>query len=128
MTKFLPFVIDLEGYYTNQKCFILTGNNLFYLCSFFNSKLFKFCFRDNFPELLGGTRELSKVFFDKIPVKQISEAAEQPFKDLVLKILELKKQDPTVDTTALEGEIDHLVYQLYDLTDEEIAIIEGSVW
>jgi type II restriction/modification system DNA methylase subunit YeeA len=28
--------------------------------------------------------------------------------------------------TATDDEIDHLVYQLYDLTDEEIAIVEGT--
>jgi hypothetical protein len=36
--------------------------------------------------------------------------------------LELKKQKS--DTTALESEIDLLVYQLYDLTPDEIKIIE----
>ena len=30
-----------------------------------------------------------------------------------------------VDTSALEGQIDALVYELYGLTDEEIAIVEG---
>jgi len=125
MTKYLPFVLDLdEHYYTNQKCFIITATNLFYLTSFFNSNLFKFCFRDNFPELLGGTRELSKVFFDKIPVKQISEEDEKPFKQKVEQILSLKKSDPKADTGALESEIDRMVYALYELTPEEIAIVE----
>jgi hypothetical protein len=31
-----------------------------------------------------------------------------------------------VDTTALEREIDRLVYELYGLTEEEIAIVEGG--
>ena len=39
--------------------------------------LFKFCFRESFPELQGGTREMSKIFFDKIPVKQISNKEEE---------------------------------------------------
>ena len=30
------------------------------------------------------------------------------------------------DTTALEREIDRLVYELYDLTPEEIAVVEGA--
>ena len=34
------------------------------------------------------------------------------------------KRDPKADTTALEREIDQLVYQLYDLTPKEIAIVE----
>jgi hypothetical protein len=128
MTKFLPFVIDLDGeFYHNDKSFHLVSDRIHWLGAFFNSKLFDYCFRDNFPELLGGTRELRKVFFDKIPVKQISESSEQPFKDLVLKILELKKQNPTVDTSELESQIDQLVYQLYDLTAEEIEIIENGV-
>ena len=128
MTKFLPFVIDLEGeFYHNDKSFHLISDRIYCLGSFFNSKLFDYCFRDNFPELLGGTRELRKVFFDKIPVKQISDEAEQPFKDLVLRILELKKQNPSADTSDLEAEIDQLIYQLYGLTEEEIAIIENEL-
>jgi len=31
------------------------------------------------------------------------------------------------DTSALEGEIDRMVYELYGLTEEEIAIVEGKV-
>jgi hypothetical protein len=38
----------------------------------------------------------------------------------------LKKANPQTDTRELEREIDRLVYQLYDLTDEEIAIVEGK--
>lgn len=75
MTKYLPFAYDETGYFTNQKCFIITGEHLKYLSVVFNSKLFKFCFRQNFPELLGETFELSKVFFDQIPIK-VPTAAE----------------------------------------------------
>lgn len=38
----------------------------------------------------------------------------------------MKKSDLSVDTSLLESQIDALVYQLYDLTPEEIAIIEGK--
>lgn len=68
MTKYMPFYLDKEGYFTNQKCFILTGSNLAYLTTFFNSNVFKICYRDNFPELQGGTRELSKIFFENIRI------------------------------------------------------------
>ena len=40
-------------------------------------------------------------------------------------IIEIKKQNPLADTTALETQIDQLVYKLYDLTEEEIKIVEG---
>jgi len=45
---------------------------------------------------------------------------------LVDQILASKRTDPQTDTTALEREIDWLVYQLYGLTEEEIAVVEGK--
>jgi hypothetical protein len=44
MTSVLPFVYDKGAFYTNQKCFIITGERLGYLTAFFNSKLFRYCF------------------------------------------------------------------------------------
>ena len=41
-------------------------------------------------------------------------------------ILIAKKANPQADTAALEAEIDQMVYELYGLTEEEIAIVEGS--
>lgn len=126
MTKFLPFVIDLEdNFYHNDKSFHLLTERIFWLGAFLNSKLFRFCFQNNFPELLGGTRELRKVFFDKIPVKKVSGNEELPFKKLVTSILRIKKQNPSTDTTDLENQIDQLVYKLYDLTEEEIKIVKN---
>jgi len=45
---------------------------------------------------------------------------------LVDQILSIKKQNPDEDTSHLEKQIDQLVYKLYDLTEEEIKIIEGA--
>ena len=46
--------------------------------------------------------------------------------DLVNEILSIKKQNHSANITALEPQIDQLVYQLYDLTEEEIKIIEAN--
>jgi len=60
----------------------------------------------------------------KIPIKNVSPNEQIPFINLVTQILAAKKQDPNADTSALEKEIDQLVYQLYGLTEEEIQIVE----
>ncbi len=39
---------------------------------------------------------------------------------------EAKRAEPQADTSALEGEIDQLVYQLYGLSEDEIGIVEGQ--
>ena len=121
MTKHMPFIYDEIGYFTNDKGFIVTGKNLKYLTILFNSNLFKYCFRDNFPELLGGTRELRKIFFDKIPIKTVTENEEQEFNQLMDKIT-----SKSHNINILEKEANDLIYKHYNLSKEEIAIIEQS--
>jgi hypothetical protein len=122
MTKYLPFAYDETGYFTNQKCFIITGEQLKYLTVVFNSKLFKFCFRQNFPELLGETFELSKVFFDKIPIKEPSQAELAIFEPLAGWLALLHHLIRTENNTSLEVKqwaeffeylANGLVYELY---------------
>ncbi len=117
MTKFLPFYFDCDGYYTNQKCFIITGKQLAFLSAFFNSSLFKYCFKDNFPELQGGTRELSKIFFEKLPVITISDELNLIFEEKVLEIQNFKRNG--LNTKELEIALDHLIFELYDLEQNE---------
>lgn len=128
MTKFLPFAYDETGLVTNQKCFILSGERLKYLLGVFNSTLWKFCFRNRFPELLGETYELSKVFFDKIPIKVPDPKEEAEMERLVNQILAAKKLNPKADTTDLERQIDVLVYRLYGLTYEEVKVVDPGFW
>lgn len=126
ITKFLWFTMDIEGYFTNDRCYFISGKNLEYLSAILNSKIFRFCFANNFPELQGNSKKMLKVIFEQIPIKKIIEEEQQPFIEKVNQILSLKKENPEVDTTALEAEIDTLVYKLYNLTDEEISIVENS--
>ena len=126
MTKFLPFYYDDCGFMTNQKCFIITGENIAYLIAFLNSSIFKLCFRDNFPELLGGTRELSKIFFEKIPVKQITNTVNESFKILVKSIQQKKSKN--IDTTYEEQKIEEMLWDIYNLTDIEREICKSFMF
>ena len=112
MTKYMPFVYDEKNFLTNQKCFIVTGIHMAYLTAFFNSSIFKFCFRDSFPELQGGTRELSKIFFDKIPILKVSNEENEEFRKIVNNI-----QSNYTKEEALK--IDSMLFDLYNLTGEE---------
>ena len=130
MTKFLPFVYDQDGYYTNDKAFIITGGKyLKYLTGYFNSKVAAKWIRENCPELQGGTRELRKVFIENISIPPVTESNEHlvaQIEERVNKILAAKRTNPDTDTTRLENEIDEIVYLLFDLTPEEIAIVEEN--
>ncbi|TAE05138.1 MAG: hypothetical protein EAZ95_20075, partial [Bacteroidetes bacterium] len=114
MTKYMPFVYDeKEHFYCNDKAYIMTGKDLQYLTCFFNSKLFKYCFADNFPELQGGTRELRKVFFEKIPVKRVGEAEAGVFARLVEYLVFLKQQ-------KLENQYDQFMPSFFEQISEAL--------
>ena len=112
MTKYIPFYYDEKGFYQNDKSFMITGNFVAYLTAFLNSSLFKFCFLNNFPELQGGTRELRKIFFDKIPVLQVTKEINDSF---ISKINDIQEKY----TTQKAMEIDAMLFELYRLTEEE---------
>jgi hypothetical protein len=129
MTNSLPFAFDEHNHYLcNDKAFIMTGEHLKFLVALLNSSLFKFAFKERFPELLGETREVRKVFFEKIPIKKPADSSqEKVFERLVDQVLKRKQADPEVDTSALEQQIDQEVYRLYQLSAEEVRLIEHSL-
>ena len=118
MTKFLPFYFDdRNGYFTNDKGFIINSQveSLSYLVAFLNSHLFRCCFRDNFPELLGNTYEVRKIFVDKIPVKKPTAAEVSLFERLV-PLVQFAKADAEASPGAaafLEDLIDACVMESY---------------
>jgi hypothetical protein len=63
---------------------------------------------------------------DQLRIKLADNAIQEKMENLVDQILIKKAQDQSADTTDLENQIDQLVYNLYKLTEEEIAIVEGS--
>ncbi len=63
-------------------------------------------------------------FMQRIPV--VRPLDPRHVRSRVDEILAAKGNDPAADVSALENEIDQLVYQLYGLTKEEIAVIEEA--
>lgn len=87
-----------------------------YLTAFLNSSVFKFCFLDNFPELQGGTRELRKIFFDKIPVKNVTKERNSEY----IGVIEEMQRAPSI---RLAKQIDAMLFDDYELSEEERTII-----
>ena len=128
MTKYLPFIYDENGYMTNQKCFILLGNtntNLQYLTAFLNSNIAKKWIIDNCPELQGGTRELSKIFFEKIKIPHISgDDADSLAKIVTQKLCGCTSVQ---EYNEVISQINEIVYKIYQLNTSEIQYINDYV-
>ena len=101
-------------------------NILKFLLGILNSKLPIFYIKEKYSSstYCGGIT-FSKDMINNFPIPSASPAQQQKFVDLVDKILAVKKEAPEADTSKLESKIDELVYKLYDLNEEEIAIIEN---
>ncbi|MBM0630706.1 class I SAM-dependent DNA methyltransferase [Helicobacter pylori] len=121
----------LGYFYAEATSFILTGEHLRYLLGMLHSKLITFAFKTFYAG--GGLGEsgyrYKKAFIERLPIPKITEK-NQELADkiiaLVEQILQLKEEYPKANTQGLEKEIDALVYQLYNLTHEEIKTIEDG--
>ncbi|GAA7387865.1 class I SAM-dependent DNA methyltransferase [Helicobacter pylori] len=130
MAKEPCFVYEEKGFYAPAPANIITGDKIEikYITALLNSKCIYFAMRKFY--MGGGIEgELKTNNLEKIPIPQITKS-NKPTADkiiaLVDKILQSKEKDPKANTQELEKEIDALVYQLYNLTDEEIKIIENG--
>ncbi len=106
------------------------GNTKNYLLGLLNSKLLIFWLKAKNTPLgdMGAYRNYKYNIMELPMVKITAKNKKIADKIIVLvdKILEAKEKDPKANTQELEKEIDALVYRLYNLTDEEIKIIEDG--
>ncbi len=122
MTTFSPFYLDYNLFLTNQKCFIIVGERLGYLTAFLNSSIFRVCFNSNFP-VLGNGLELSKVFFEKIPILKINQSLDSNLTKTVKELQEL-----SIDSQKRQRliyEIESQLYGVYNLNQNEKKILEA---
>ena len=107
-----------------------TSYDLKYILSLLNSRVY-FLWLYFRGKRKGEMLELYLTPLSEIPIKKISLSEQKPFINLVNQILAITKDDDYLDNPdkqarvkRLENEIDQLVYKLYELTPEEIEIVE----
>lgn len=126
------FYLDVNlNFYAEATSFILTGENLKYLIAFLNNDFVAFIFKTFYA---GGNLgengfRYKKAFLEKLPIPKINSKNQKLANELVNlvdEILKAKEQDKNANTQELENKINSLVYKLYNLTEEEIKIIENK--
>ncbi|MGB9821760.1 MAG: TaqI-like C-terminal specificity domain-containing protein [Pseudothermotoga sp.] len=129
------FCLLPEGYYINDKANMLTTNNtdvdIRYLCGVMNSKVFQFYF-STIGINMGHGYEYKIQYVEKVPIPLV-DSANKHIADQIIALVDeiiLRKQNSGCassddkDTADLERQIDLLVYELYDLNEREIEIVE----
>jgi hypothetical protein len=130
------FYFDADGkFYVEATNFLIIGKNLKYLTSLLNSKFITFIFKRFYAG--GGLGDqgyrYKKVFVERLPISIIDEVKQRPFIEIVDKILAITKSSDYLENSVkqakvcdYEKQIDQMVYKLYNLTPEEIKIVEKS--
>jgi len=101
-------------------------NDVFVLLAVLNSNVAFWFITKTSTQMRGGWYSFESKYIKNIPIPEFDSDIKSQIEILVTQILIAKQSDLQVDTSGLEIKIDHLVYQLYDLTEEEIKIIEGD--
>lgn len=111
--------------------FMMTGESLKFLLAFLNSKLCLFYFSLICNSSGMATTQWKKFALEKLPIMKLSEKDQTPFIALVDKIITITKSADYLTNTEkqakvkeYERQIDQMVYDLYGLRKEEIAIVE----
>ncbi|MBW7959707.1 MAG: Eco57I restriction-modification methylase domain-containing protein [Candidatus Promineofilum sp.] len=116
--------------------------SLHYLMGILNSRLFGYIIEAQSTVMRGGYIKYSKQYIESAPIRTIDfdnptdVARHDRMVALVQNMLDLHKElaaerNPQVKTVlqrqieATDAQIDRLVYELYGLSEEEIAIVEG---
>ncbi|EMU8116285.1 Eco57I restriction-modification methylase domain-containing protein [Campylobacter jejuni] len=132
-----PCIMAKEPYFSYETSFafamapanIITSNSdiLKYILAFLNSDFIYLMLRKFY--MGGGIEgELKTNNLEKLPIPKINSKNQKladELINLVDEILKAKEQDKNANTQELENKINSLVYKLYNLTEEEIKIIEG---
>lgn len=99
-------------------------NTLKYLMAIINSTLIIFYLKQKYPAASYNQGiSFNPDMINNLPIPKIDNKIVNKVVKLVDNIIEFKKQDK--DTTALENQIDEIVYSLYGLSDEEVKVVEG---
>ncbi len=126
--------IDVDGYYHLNNIISFAKNtpnspSLNCIVAILNSNLFLFYYQNISLEKGRAMAQIDIETVESLPIPIISDTNKELIKQiekLVDQILMIKKQNKDGDTKNLESQIDQLIYKLYDLTPEEIEIVENS--
>ena len=139
--KSASYLFDKHGFYSNDKTTIIVSDDL-YLYGLLNSKVLDFVMHQISSTKQGGYFEYKPMYLAQLPIRTIDfdnpaeVARHDKMVKLVDKMLNWHKQLPDLTGEArrivnarierTDREIDELVYALYGLSEDEVAVVEGG--
>ncbi len=122
------FAYDDNTQFANNTVYFLSGGeNLLFLLGYLNSKIATYLFSQIGSTSGVGTTRWQAFTMERLFVPHTTSEKQSRITELVDRLLMAKNVNPSTDTSSIEQEIDRLVYRLYGLTTEEIAVVEDKL-
>ena len=119
------FAFDDTGYFLGNTLYLLPTREM-WLLGLLNSKTVFWFFTRISTQIRGGFVRFIAQYVSQIPIPAIQPTQQVLISEVVNDIRAIMHTDPDADVSELENEIDQIVYLLYDLTPEEIAIVKDA--
>ncbi len=120
---------DDEQYFALNTLVVVTAKqniNLKYVLALLNSKLMNYIYKNKFKSTKTVFSEIQARSVGELPIR-FSDEYESEIEDIVNKILAKKKKTFDCDISEEEKKIDSIIYNIYGLSDQEIATVEECV-
>jgi len=116
------YALDTDGFFSNDKTTIIPTDDL-YLLGVLNSQVLDFVMHSISAERRGGYFEYKPMYLALLPIPEPTSTQRAAIEDLVRRLLEARGEGP--EAAEWEGELNRVVYGVYGLGEEEVAIVEG---
>jgi adenine-specific DNA-methyltransferase len=113
--------------YSNDKTNICIADNAGFVCASLNSSVAFYLVRKIAASRQNGYYEFKPMYVSQLPIPTANAADKAKLSELAEACQETAKAGDNARLKTLEAEIDQIVYRLFDLTLEEIALIENSM-
>ncbi len=137
------FCVDLDGHIILNSAYLLSSNNeeypLYYLVGLLNSNVTKWIFKRISPHILAERLRFTKQYVSKIPIVNTDINTKEKIMELSKNIMDFTELFNSSNSTPSQkkllnrqikvnqDELNKIVYELYNLSDNEIAIIEEDI-
>jgi hypothetical protein len=120
------FTVDVTGEFFLTNTSYVIGNANWFLAGILNSMVTHFYYSSLSPQIRGGYYRFFTQYIEQIPIPASPDALRDQIAALAQQCLDAAKDNPAALPT-LEAQLNALVYQAYNLTPEEVALVESSV-
>lgn len=133
ITQKLSFSLSKPNEYVNNTVYFINNNeNLYFHLAILNTKVIDWYYKNVSAQLGNKAVRMFSIYMENLPIPKISKEMQQPFIDMVKKLLQIcnkseyDKSHPSLEQINIEKRIEQMTFELYGLSNEEFKIIENA--